>query len=91
MYSRRDFGRLALAGLPLSMAKGAAADSGVRIGVARPLAAPLSALDEADLEMLQLAHNLGDVGAVLDHCPDTDLEAAKRLLGLFDGGYLRRA
>jgi FHA domain-containing protein/uncharacterized protein DUF4388 len=64
---------------------------GVRIGVARPLAAPLSALDEADLEMLQLAHNLGDVGTVLDHCPDTDLEAAKRLLGLFDGGYLRRA
>jgi hypothetical protein len=63
---------------------------GMRIVLARPLAAPLSELDEAELEMLQRAHNLGEVGAVLDHSPETDLEVAKRLLALFDGGYLRR-
>jgi pSer/pThr/pTyr-binding forkhead associated (FHA) protein len=63
---------------------------GQQLVLAKPLVSRLSALDEADLDTLQLAYNLGDVDEVLDHCPETDVEAAARLLGLLDGGYLRR-
>ena len=65
--------------------------NGVALSLARPLLAPLSALDEADLDILQLAHNTGTVNAVLDGSSETDLEAAQRLLSLLDGGYLRKA
>ncbi len=58
--------------------------------LAKPLVSSLSALDEADLDTLQLAYNLGDVDEVLDKSPETDAEAAERLLALLDGGYLRR-
>jgi len=66
-------------------------DHGVRLVLARPLTVPLSALDEADLDILQLAHNLGDTDAALDRSDETDLEAATRLLALCDAGYLRRS
>lgn len=58
--------------------------------LAKPLIAPLSGLDERDLDTLQLAHNLGEIDAVLDASLETDLEVAKRLLSLIEGGYLRR-
>ena len=58
--------------------------------LAKPIVAPLSALEERDLDILQLAHNCGNVAGVLDKSHETDLEAAKRLLSLLDGGYLRK-
>jgi hypothetical protein len=66
-------------------------DPGATLLLAKPMQAPLSALDEADLDMLQSAHNVGEIDTVIDASHETDLEAAKRLLALFDGGYLRRA
>ncbi len=63
---------------------------GEPIVLAKPLLASLAALDERDLDTLQLAHNLGDVAHVIDASTETDLETAKRLLTLIDGGYLRR-
>ncbi len=66
-------------------------DGNGALSLARPLLAPLSALDEADLDILQLAHNAGTVNGVLDGSSETDLEAAQRLLSLLDGGYLRKA
>jgi hypothetical protein len=64
-------------------------DEGVVL--AKPMLSPLSALEEQDLDMIQLAHNHTQVGEVMDRHSDTDLETAKRLLALLDGGYLRRA
>lgn len=58
--------------------------------LARPMMGRLSALDETDLDLLQIAHNVGSVDDVLDTSSETDLETAKRLLALLDGGYLRR-
>jgi pSer/pThr/pTyr-binding forkhead associated (FHA) protein len=59
--------------------------------LARPLTPALSALEERDLDLLQLAYNAGSVEEVMDLSAETDLEAAKRLLNLLDGGYLRKA
>lgn len=56
----------------------------------RPLRPPLHGLNEAELELLQLAHNLGTVQAVLDASPDNDWATAQRLLRLLDAGYLHR-
>jgi hypothetical protein len=64
---------------------------GEKLVLARPLLAPLSSLEERDLDLLQLAYNSGDVDATLDQTSENDLEAAKRLLALFDGGYLRKS
>jgi pSer/pThr/pTyr-binding forkhead associated (FHA) protein len=64
---------------------------GGELVLAKPLVASLSALEERDLDTLQLAHNHGGVNEVLDNSTETDLDAAKRLLTLIDGGYLRRA
>jgi len=61
-----------------------------KLVVPRPLLAPLAALAEAELEMLQIAHNGGTVERALDLCPETDWVAAQRLLRLLDAGYLRR-
>ncbi|MBI4703551.1 MAG: FHA domain-containing protein [Deltaproteobacteria bacterium] len=60
------------------------------LALARPLGAPLRELDELELDVLQLAHNLGCVAAVLDRSPEPDVDVARRLLGLLDRGYLRR-
>jgi pSer/pThr/pTyr-binding forkhead associated (FHA) protein len=62
-----------------------------RLVMAKPMVSLLSALDEATLDLLQLAHNLGVVDAILDATPQTDLEASNRLLTLVDRGYLRKA
>lgn len=59
--------------------------------LAKPLLPPLTDLDPEDLQILQLAHNSGNVEDILDKSAETDLQAAKRLLSLLDGGYLRKA
>jgi pSer/pThr/pTyr-binding forkhead associated (FHA) protein len=58
--------------------------------LARPMVPLLSALEDADLDVLQLAHNLGRVRRVFDVATGDDLEVARRLLGLVEAGYLRR-
>jgi hypothetical protein len=58
--------------------------------IARPLLAPLTALEEADLVLLTLAHNAGRVERILDQSEQDDVEVARRLLALIDRGYLRK-
>jgi pSer/pThr/pTyr-binding forkhead associated (FHA) protein len=57
----------------------------------QPLLAPLGALSEAELELLQIAHNHHRIDRIFDQTPETDWAAAQRLLRLLDAGYLRRA
>ncbi|HHH30505.1 MAG TPA: FHA domain-containing protein, partial [Polyangiaceae bacterium] len=61
------------------------------LALAKPMVPSLNALDERDLEMLQRAHNLGVVQAILDDSPETDLETCRRLLALVERGYLRKS
>ncbi|MCA9623761.1 MAG: FHA domain-containing protein [Myxococcales bacterium] len=63
---------------------------GQRLALAKPLLAPLSQLEEPELDLLQIAHNHGEVATILDETPQTDLEASKWLLALIDRGYLRK-
>ncbi len=62
---------------------------GQKLVLAKPLLSRLSTLDEADLDALQLAYNIGEVDEVLDRSQETDLETAQRLLALVESGYLR--
>lgn len=57
--------------------------------MAHPLKQPLRALSDAELDLLQLAHNAKSIQELLDRTPETDWAAAQRLLRLIDGGYLR--
>ncbi|MEQ9320403.1 MAG: FHA domain-containing protein [Polyangiaceae bacterium] len=59
--------------------------------LARPMVPSMNALDERDLDLLQRAHNLGKVQAILDDSPQTDLETCQRLLALVERGYLRKS
>jgi sugar phosphate isomerase/epimerase len=68
MYSRRDFGKMTLAGLPLSMAKGAPADSGVRLGAATT--------SFRDLVRVPGKDNIDDVIAALKFAGVTEIELA---------------
>lgn len=63
---------------------------GSKIVVARPLKTPLRSLADPDLDLFQLAHNVGEVEAIIDASPLDDLEVARRLLTLMDGGFLRK-
>ena len=54
----------------------------------QPLQPPLRRLSPVDLDVLQLVHNLGTIGAVLDQCAHTDLDTFGSLKKLLDGGYL---
>jgi hypothetical protein len=65
-------------------------EPGEKISLNRPLRPRLRALEPADLDLLQLAHNHGEIDAIIDTSPEVDAEVARRLLALFDGGYLRR-
>jgi len=65
-------------------------DPGSKIVAARPLKTPLRSLADADLDLFQLAHNVGEVEAIIDEAPQDDLEVARRLLTLMDGGFLRK-
>ncbi len=64
---------------------------GSKIVVARPLKAPLRSLTDLDLDLFQLAHNVGEVEAIIDASPLDDLDVARRLLTLMDGGFLRKS
>lgn len=66
-------------------------EPGEKIQLARPLRPRLRELEAADLDLLQLAHNHAEIEAILDAAPEVDVDVARRLLALFDGGYLRRA
>jgi sugar phosphate isomerase/epimerase len=68
MYSRRDLGKLALAGLPLSIAKGAPGDSGVRLGAATT--------SLRDLVRTPGKDNVDDVIAALKFAGVTEIELA---------------
>ncbi|MBM4359973.1 MAG: DUF4388 domain-containing protein, partial [Deltaproteobacteria bacterium] len=61
------------------------------VAMPRPLIAPLVALDEVDLTLLQVAHNQRKVGKIIDASRLVDHEVVRRLLGLIDRGYLRKA
>lgn len=58
--------------------------------IPRPLVRKLSQLDELELDLLQLVHNCRRLQAVMDQWYETDLQTARRLLSLLDGGYFRR-
>jgi pSer/pThr/pTyr-binding forkhead associated (FHA) protein len=61
-----------------------------KVVLPQPLLAPLSALDAAELDLLQVAHNHSRIDRIFDHTPETDWAAAQRLLRLLDAGYLHR-
>jgi pSer/pThr/pTyr-binding forkhead associated (FHA) protein len=61
------------------------------LAVAVPLTPPLRELQPNDLDVLQLVINHGQLGAVLDRSPRTDLETAQALLGLIQKGYVASA
>ncbi len=65
-------------------------DDGDSLVLARPLLASLLALDDVDLMVVQLSHNLGRIERILDQCRLTDTDTVRRLLGLIDRGYLRK-
>ncbi|MCU0665123.1 MAG: DUF4388 domain-containing protein [Myxococcota bacterium] len=56
--------------------------------VVTPLAAKLSALSSADLDIFQLVYNYGTLQAVLDRASVSDLEAATILLRLLKESYV---
>jgi pSer/pThr/pTyr-binding forkhead associated (FHA) protein len=58
------------------------------LGLASPLSPPLKELKENDLDVLQLVINFGQMRAVLDRSPKTDLETAQTLLTLIQKGYI---
>jgi pSer/pThr/pTyr-binding forkhead associated (FHA) protein len=58
------------------------------LAVSVPLTPPLRDLQGNDLDVLQLVINHGQLGAVLDRSPRTDLETATALLNLIQKGYI---
>lgn len=60
------------------------------VAIAQPLEAPLRELTPEDLDALQAAHNVGQVGAIVDRTPLTDYESWKALVSLIERGYLAR-
>lgn len=59
------------------------------LALASPLEAPLRELAPEQLDVLQLALNLGSMQAVLDRAYGSDLETCTALLALLGKGYLR--
>ena len=60
-----------------------------RLVVETPLVRPLRDLAPNDLDVLQLAHNFGKFGVVLDRSESSDVETARIVLRLLDNHYLR--
>ncbi len=58
------------------------------LGLSAPLQAPLRELQPQDLDVLQLVINYGQMQAVLDRSPKTDLETAQALLNLMQKEYI---
>jgi hypothetical protein len=60
-----------------------------QLAVPAPLSPPLRNLSAEELDVLQLAHNCGRFGAVLDKSQASDLETARIVLKLVEARYLR--
>jgi hypothetical protein len=69
--------------------RGRLPEPGARLILVRPLKAPLRDLAPADLDVLQLAINHGVLQTILNKSASSDLETARAVLRLMDGGYLR--
>jgi len=61
------------------------------LSVERPIKPALRELTPAELDVLQLVWNERTIGAVMDKCAGSDLDAARALLKLISGGYARVA
>ena len=61
---------------------------GAVVSVCLPLVPPLRALGPAELDVLQLAHNHGKFGVILDRSPFSDTETVRLVLKLIEGRYL---
>lgn len=75
----------------LNMIRDRLPDLGAQLFVPHPLEPKLAALSEMALEVFQLAYNHQHLATILNQSPGTDLETAKSVLSLIDGGYLRVA
>jgi pSer/pThr/pTyr-binding forkhead associated (FHA) protein len=71
------------------VARQALPDPHATFGIPQPLQAPLRDLFAAELDTLQAAHNFGQLDAILDRSPRTDLDTMKTMLRLVEGGYLQ--
>ena len=75
--------------------RGSLPDIGAHLTVAHPLLTPLRDLSPVELDMFQLAYNEGAaqggpvLGALLDKSSVSDLDAARAVLRLLSGGYLK--
>jgi pSer/pThr/pTyr-binding forkhead associated (FHA) protein len=65
-------------------------DMRARIAVPSPLQPPLRNLDDAELDVLQLAYNFGTVGEVMNKSAALDLETGQILAKLLKQGYVIR-
>jgi len=63
-------------------------DLAARLSIENPLIPPLRELTPEDLDVLQLVHNFGKFGAVLDKSLATDFETARIVLKLVDKKYV---
>ncbi len=63
-------------------------DLRARLRIPMPLTAPLRSLSGNELDVLQLAHNLGFVEAVLNQSVLSDLDTAEAVVKLLKSGYL---
>jgi pSer/pThr/pTyr-binding forkhead associated (FHA) protein len=61
---------------------------GAQLYVPRPLEPKLSTLSPLELEVFQIAFNHEQLANILNQSPGTDLETAKAVLRLIDGGFL---
>jgi pSer/pThr/pTyr-binding forkhead associated (FHA) protein len=73
----------------LNNLRGRLPEPSARLILVRPLKAPLRDLAPGDLDVLQIAINHGLLSAILNKSPASDLETARAVLRLMDGGYLR--
>ncbi|ATB27408.1 DUF4388 domain-containing protein [Melittangium boletus] len=60
-----------------------------RLSLASPMTAPLRELTPELLDVLQLVHNHGSLGAVLNHAEQDDVVAAETVLQLIKRDYVR--
>ena len=61
---------------------------GAQLYVPRPLEPKLTTLAHLELEIFQIAHNHEQLATILNQSPGTDLETARAVLRLIDGGFL---
>jgi hypothetical protein len=60
-----------------------------RLVVPHPLSAPLADLEDAELRVFQLAYNYQHLSTVLNKSAATDLDTARIVMRLVEGGYFR--